>query len=138
MTWFAELTSPRARRLQARLSEDVLPDIDSFLKDIAAGNRWDDSATQRLRAAGEETLWSLMQTGDDGEPDAPRQLTVIARPGSGMVELEFFSSLEGQNLQDRLAYLSNEACPRGRGVLPVAASLRPVRPATRNITALTS
>ena len=107
MTWLAELTSPRVRRLQARLSEDALPEIDSFLKDIAARNRWDDSARQRLRAVGEETLWSLMQTGDGDE--SQRRLTVVARPGSGMVELEFFSSLEGQNLQDRLAYLSHEA-----------------------------
>ena len=107
MTWLAELTGPKARRLQARLDQDALPEIDAFLLDIAAGNRWDDSATQRLRAVGEETLWSLLQTGDD-KSDAPRRLTVVARPGNGEVELEFFSSLEGQNLQDRLAYLSGE------------------------------
>ena len=52
-------------------------------------------------------MWSLLQTGDDNS-DAPRRLTVVARPGNGEVELEFFSSLEGHNLQDRLAYLSGE------------------------------
>ena len=108
MTWFAELTSPKASRLQARLSEDALPEIDAFLMEIAARNQWDDSATQRLRAVGEETLWSLIQTGDDEASDAARRLLVVARPGIGVVELEFFSSLEGENLQDRLAYLSHE------------------------------
>ena len=34
-TWFAELTGPRSRRLQARLSESALPDIDGFLRGVA-------------------------------------------------------------------------------------------------------
>ncbi len=80
MTWFAELTSPRARRLQALLSEDALPEIDGFLRQAAARLKWDESATQRLCAAGEETLWSLLHSEDDDGPDASRRLTVVARP----------------------------------------------------------
>lgn len=108
MTWFSELMRPRARRLQVPLSEDALLEIDGFMQQAAAKLRWDESATQRLRSVGEETLWSLLQSMDDAEPGTPRRLTIIARPGSGGMELEFFSSLEGQNLQDRLAYLSDE------------------------------
>ena len=109
MTWFAELTSPRARRLQARLSADALPEIDGFLRQVADRLKWEERATQRLCAAGEEVLWSLMETGSEDKPDTPRRLSVVARPGNNLVELEFFSSLPGDNLQDRLAYMSDDA-----------------------------
>ena len=109
MTWFAELTSPRARRLQARLSADALPEIDGFLRQVAHRLKWEERATQRLCAAGEEVLWSLMETGSEDKPDTPRRLSVVARPGNNLVELEFFSSLPGDNLQDRLAYMSDDA-----------------------------
>jgi hypothetical protein len=32
----------------------------------------------------------------------------VAHPGSGILELEFFAALEGQNLQDQLSYLNEE------------------------------
>ena len=41
-------------------------------------------------------------------PRQRRNLTVVARSRNAGVELEFFASLEGQNLQDQLAYLNNE------------------------------
>ena len=109
MTWFAELTGPRSRRLQARLSEEALPEIDEFMRGMGARIKWDEEATQRLRAVGEEALWSLMETSNGDDPGAQKRLSVVARPGTGSVELEFFASLEGENLQDRLAYMSHEA-----------------------------
>ena len=109
MTWFAELTNPRARRLRAQLSESALPDIDRFLRGIAERLKWDDGATQRLCAVGEEALWSLLAQRPEDDTGAPRRFSIVARPGNNVVELEFFSSLEGQNLQDRLAYMSDDA-----------------------------
>ncbi len=109
MTWFAELTGPRSRRLQARLSESALPDIDSFLRGVAGRIKWGEDATQRLCAVGEEALWSLLETHANDEPDTPRRLLIVARPGNNVVELEFFSSLEGENLQDRLAFMNGDA-----------------------------
>ena len=108
MTWFAELTGPRARRLQVRLSEDSLPEMDGFLRQLADRLKWEESATQRLCAAGEEALWSLMVSRSEDEPETPRRLSIVARPGGNLIELEFFSSLEGENLQDQLAYLSDD------------------------------
>ncbi len=109
MTWFAELTAPRARRLHTELNVSALPEIDAFLRDMASRRGWDDAGTGRLRAAGEETLLSLLSTSAaDTDPGGARRLTIVARPGPGAVELEFFATLEGQNLQDRLAYLSEE------------------------------
>ena len=108
MIWFAELTSPRARRLQTSLSGDVLPDIDAFLREVADRLKWDALSSQRLCAAGEEALGSLIESGESDEAGTPRRLTVVARPGNNLVELEFFASLEGENLQDRLAYMDRE------------------------------
>ncbi len=109
MTWFAEFTGPRSRRLQTRLSETALPEIDRFMRGVADRIKWGEEATQRLRAVGEEALWSLMGAREGDEGDAGRKLSIVARPGNNVVELEFFSSLEGENLQDRLAYLSDDA-----------------------------
>ena len=51
---------------------------------------------------GEEALSSLLQE------DSTRLLTVMARPAGGAVELEFLSSLEGENLEDRLAFMADQ------------------------------
>ena len=39
------------------------------------------------------------------EENTPRHLVVAARSGGGGAELEFVSATEGENLEDRLAYL---------------------------------
>ncbi len=108
MTWFAELTGPRPKRMETELNDSALTEIDAFLREISASKGWDDSSTDRLCAAGEETLFSLLSDNGADEPAGPRRLTIVARPGTGVLELEFFTALEGQNLQDRLAYLTEE------------------------------
>ena len=109
MTWFAESTGSRSQRLQARLSEEALPEIDEFMRGVGARINWDEEATQRLCAVGEEALWSLLASSNGDDPDARKLLSVVARPGTGVVELEFFAALEGENLQDWLAHISYEA-----------------------------
>ena len=55
---------------------------------------------------GEETLTSLLSDEDRVlEEDMPRRLVVAARSGGRGAELEFVSATEGENLEDRLAYL---------------------------------
>ena len=45
---------------------------------------------------------------DDGPPgDEPRRLVVTARMVSGGAELEFLSATEGENIEDRLAYVGD-------------------------------
>ena len=46
----------------------------------------------------------LLQEHSDAE--APLRLSVAARPGDYAAELEFLTSLEGENVEDHLAYLS--------------------------------
>ena len=107
MTLFTEMTGPRQRRLETRLDISALSEIDAFLSRLASRLGWSEASTQRLRAAGEETLSSLLQSvGDHGADGAPR-LIIVARPGEA-VELEFLAVFDEENLEDRLAHLDEQ------------------------------
>lgn len=108
LTFFIELTSPRHTRLETTLEVSALPKIDAFLTELAAKIGWNDAATERLRAAGEETLTSLLQSGGDNGSDTVPRLIIVARPGEA-VELEFMAVFDEENLEDRLAHLSEQA-----------------------------
>ncbi len=109
MTLFIDLTSPRRRRLEVELDISALPKIDTFLRQLASRLGWDNASTERLRSAGEETLSSLLQPGDDYEPGSAPRLIINARPDRGTVEMEFLAVFEEENLEDRLAYLGEQA-----------------------------
>ena len=108
MTSFLELTSPRRRRLEVRLDLSALPKIDTFLRELASRIGWNDASAERLRAAGEEALSSLLQLGADYAADTAPRLILVARPGDGTVELEFLAVFQEENIEDRLAYLSEQ------------------------------
>ena len=105
LTVFIEVSSPRRRRLELELHMNALPEIDEFLETLATSIGWDEASTSRLRFVGEESLSSLLKMNED---EAPRRLIVVARPGAGLVELEFLAVLADENIQDQLAYLSNQ------------------------------
>jgi len=107
---FIELTRSRRRRLQVTLESGALPKIEQFLLAVAGKRGWNDTSTERLTSAGEETLAILLQETDAGEAETARRLTINARFENGTAELEFVTSLEGENLEDHLAYL-NELPP---------------------------
>ena len=104
MMLFLEATSPRQRRLQVPLKNESLAEVDRFLRQFARLAGWNESSTERLASAGEETLAVLLQ--EHHETDTPLRLTVAARPEDNAAELEFVTSLEGENVEDHLAYLS--------------------------------
>ena len=108
MTLFIELTRPRHTRLETTLDISSLPKIDEFLLRLASRIGWNDASTQRLRAAGEETLSSLLKSDGDYGPDSVPRLIVVARPGEA-VELEFLAVFDEENIEDRLAHLSEQA-----------------------------
>ena len=127
LTLFIEATSPvRQTRLEVDLSVSSLPEIDRFLCDIASRLGWNQSSTQRLRSAGEETLISLIHPRGPAPGEGPPRFIVIARPGDGRVELEFLAVFDEENLEDRLAYLSEEA-EGGQGIEEGEISLRLLR-----------
>ena len=107
MTLFIELTSPRRTRLETTLDASALPGIDAFLRDLASRIGWNDASTGRLRAAGEETLSSLLQSAGEREADGVPRLIIVARPGEA-VELEFMAVFDEENIEDRLAHLNEQ------------------------------
>ena len=104
MMLFMELTTARNRRLNVPLKNESLPDLDKFLRQFAQRAGWNEASTERLASAGEETLAVLLQEHEESE--TPLRLSVAARPEDHAAELEFVTSLEGENVEDHLAYLS--------------------------------
>ena len=106
MVGLMELTGLRRRRLHVALTFDALPKIDQFLREFASRAKWNASSADRLASAGEETLSVLLQGNTDGAVGPGRRLAVTARLDGRSAELEFVTALEGENMEDRLAYLS--------------------------------
>ena len=114
MTLLLEAMGTRRSRLEVTLDMASLPAIDEFLSNLASRLRWDDPSTVRLRSAGEETLATLLVRDEgtvDGEPQGDEQtrLRIVARPQPMMVELEFVATTRHENIEDQLAYLTEEA-----------------------------
>ena len=105
---FMELIQPRRRRLKADLDVSALSGIDKFLRGLAADCGWNDTSTNRLCLVAEEVLLSLLgETKIDGA-DSERSLTIYARPGGKAVDLEFLATPQDENIEDRIAYLSEQ------------------------------
>ena len=103
-----EGTSSRAKRMKVAMGPSALPEIDAFLQDYATQTGWNHESTDRLRAVGEETVSSLLpQDGDQAASDR-RNLTLSVRRSDDKLELEFITTSDEENLEDRLAYLSDQ------------------------------
>ena len=106
MMGFMELTAQRRRRLQVAFGMDALPKIYEFMREFASRGKWNAASTDRLTSAGEETLAIMLQENKDDDAGMTRRLVVTARMEGRSAELEFVTALEGENMQDRMAYLS--------------------------------
>ena len=108
MTFLLEALSSRRSRLEATLDTASLPTIDEFLTRLAARLGWNESSTSRLRAAGEETLISLLTQEADVEGSQRPRLIIDARPQGTTVELEFVATTRQENIEDQLAYMTDD------------------------------
>ena len=109
LTAFMELTAPRSRRLKVDLAASALPEIDAFLNAFAARAGWKERSGERLRSAGEETVAVLLQQlEEEGAEPEGGSLIVSARLVEKGVELDFLAASGAENLEDRLAYLSEQ------------------------------
>ena len=108
MTAIMNLSAPRSLRLETELNISSLPRIDEFLQRVADRAGWGEASAERLRFVGEEALSSLLQEVEYDAEDSPRRLIVMGRPSARSVELEFLSSLEDENLEDRMAYMGDQ------------------------------
>ena len=106
LTGFLNFTSTRSRRVRTGLDADAVPRVVAFLRGFAEARRWPAEAADRLCAAGEEALHSLLPAdGADGDGD-PRDLLLTARSDGTDAELEFVAATGGTNVEDNLLLLS--------------------------------
>ncbi len=83
--------------------------LSEFLHEFAARVNWSEEATARLTAAGEETLMSLVERGDD--VGGLRRLRVAARSDGNDAVIEFLAAPQGTNLEEQMALIRENAPP---------------------------
>ncbi|WP_419847335.1 uracil-xanthine permease family protein [Candidatus Poriferisocius sp.] len=108
MTLLLEAMSTRRSRLEVTLDSASIPVIDEFLIRLASRLGWNEASTLRLRSAGEETLASLLAQEDGAEDTEQPRLNITARPQGTTVELEFVATTRQENIEDQLAFLTDE------------------------------
>lgn len=104
---FLELTGPRRRRVEMRLSQDSLRALDEFVVGFAGKYKWDDEGRERLRAASEEALLSLARQEEGESPAADRRLRVVARNDRQGAILEFSAATDAGNLENQIVLLGD-------------------------------
>ena len=109
MSLFVEWTSPRRSRIEVECDPSVLPEIREFLGKFVSRNGWDAMMAQRLDAASEETLLTLVEPDQAGEKQERRRLLLTAHKEDGGAILEFISSSDQENLQDRITLLESRS-----------------------------
>ena len=105
MTVFVEMTKPPRSRTEVEFDLAALPRIREFLGVFASGAGWGPAMADRLEAAGEETLLTLLQDDDSAKERFRRRLRVAAYRDDGGAVLEFVAAPGGENLEDRIALL---------------------------------
>ena len=108
LTLLMESTSRRRRRLNVAMNLSSLPSIDSYLQRFAGSAGWNEASINRLRSAGEETLSSLLSQDGESEENDGKRLIVSARRADDAIEMEFVATTEGENLEDKLAYMNEQ------------------------------
>ena len=103
-----ELMAPRRRKTETRLGVAALPVIRDFVAGFCARGGWGQAMANRLDAASEETLLSLLAD-EEGAATGERRLLVTARREGKDAVLEFIASGGEENIEDRLALLAEGA-----------------------------
>ena len=106
MTLFLEATAPRRSRIEGELDLSMLPKIREFLAAFASRSGWGANMVDRLDAAAEETLLTLIGEAEDHEKREGRRLLLQARKEADGAVLEFVAASGEENLQNRIALLT--------------------------------
>ena len=109
MSMVVQITGHRRRTLETKLDISSLDEIEEFLRALGSRMGWSEASIVRLCSAGEETLSTMLQLRDDYDVGRPPRLSIIARPASGTVELEFLAVFSEENIEDRISYMSEQA-----------------------------
>ncbi|MCY3877929.1 MAG: hypothetical protein OXF74_01970 [Rhodobacteraceae bacterium] len=108
LTLFLEITQPRRRRMQTRFAITELPAVRQFVGEFARREGWQDDMVQRLDAAVEETLLTMLHEDEDAT-SPPRRLLLTAHREEHAAELEFIAAVGEENLEDRISLMSERA-----------------------------
>ena len=129
LTVLAEFRRQRRRRIQVDLSIEELPKVSALMQQFSSSRGWSAEMTARLQAVAEETMLVLQESRQADDGGGPRRLVVEIGGSGAVAELEFVSAGGGENLEDRVALLSQT--PMEEGGLEAAverdASLRLMR-----------
>ena len=106
MTLFLEATAPRRSRIEGELDLSMLPKIREFLGAFASRSGWGAVIVDRLDAAAEETLLTLIGEEEDHGKRDRRHLLLQARKETDGAVLEFIAASGEENLQNRIALLT--------------------------------
>ena len=109
MSMVVDFTISRRRRLNTELDLAAAPAIDEFLRRMGTDLGWSGPSVERLCAAGEETLSSMLELREDYEADTPPRLIVLAKRGAKSLEIEFLAVFTDENIEDRIAFMSEQA-----------------------------
>lgn len=110
LTLFVEVTEPRRRRIDLPFHITTLPKIREFLRSFASHSGWGEAMADRLDAASEETLLTLLEQKMASDQEEPlRRLHIVAHKEGDEAVLEFVASATEENLQDRIALLGERA-----------------------------
>lgn len=110
ITVVLELTAPRRKRLAVDLDVEALPRLREFVAAFAGRYAWDAAMIERVEAACEESLLTLLGHGDsDGPAVGPRRLLVTAREDEGDALVEFVAAPGEQNIEDSMTLLGERA-----------------------------
>ncbi len=107
MTLFVEMTGPRRRRIEVEFDLAVLPKIREFLGVFASRSGWNPAMANRLEAAAEEVLLTLIEQHAAQEAPARRRLLLVAHKEDGGAVLEFVAAPGEENLQDQIGLLGD-------------------------------
>ena len=105
MTLFVELTKPRHRRIELPFDATALQEVQAFVRAFAASNGWGAGMAERLDAASEETMLTLLNQEDAAGEAGQRRLFLVARREGSAAVLEFVAASSEENLEDRIALL---------------------------------
>ena len=118
MTLYLEATAQRRSRIEGELDLSVLSKLRSFLGTFASRNGWGETMVARLDAATEETILTLIGEGEKDSESERRRLLLQVRAEADEAVLEFIAAPGEENLQNRIALLSEvpEDVPEEREV----------------------
>ena len=119
---FIQYTGPRRHRTEVPLSPDRLPELDRFLVGFAEKYSWPARAVERLRAAAEEALLSLLRQEEDEHAPAAedRRLRVVARNLPEGALVEFTAATHAGNLENEMTVLADSPDPANQRDLSLA------------------